>query len=97
MADQEEESPESKISPYEDLNTKQKQITGETFPNVVLEMCDGCFWCSICINERGLTKACPLCKNKTSRVTMTIDEVCSVEVDEKRGVTLHFDRKLPLR
>jgi hypothetical protein len=34
------ESPESRIVPTEDMNTVQLRIGGETFPDVILELCD---------------------------------------------------------
>ena len=36
------ESPESRIVPTEDMNTVQLRISGETFPEVILEICDNC-------------------------------------------------------
>ena len=47
-----DDSPESLITPYEDINTKQQKITGERFPNIVLELCDSCRWCATCFNPR---------------------------------------------
>jgi len=40
--DEWDDSLESLIIPYEDINTKQQKITGERFPNIVLELCDSC-------------------------------------------------------
>jgi hypothetical protein len=91
------ESPESKVEPYESLDAKQERISGETFPKIILELCESCYWCATCINEKGFVKICPVCGKKTSKVQMSIDEMCLVEIDYKRGVVLHFDRKLPLR
>jgi len=42
--DEWDDSLESLIIPYEDINTKQQKITGERFPNIVLELCDSCRW-----------------------------------------------------
>jgi hypothetical protein len=53
-------SPESLIIPYEDFNTEQQKITGERFPNIVLELCDNCRWCAMCFNARGLIINCPI-------------------------------------
>ena len=39
-----DDSPESLITPYEDINTKQQKITGERFRNIVLELCDSWRW-----------------------------------------------------
>ena len=91
------DSPESEVVPYEDLSSRQKKITGESFPDVILEICDGCYWCSTCINERGVLGTCPMCGKKTSKVRMTIDELCLFEKGYDGGVTLRFDRELPLR
>jgi hypothetical protein len=91
------DSPESQIAPYEDLNTKQSRITGEKFPTLALVVCDNCHWCYTLINEKGTVKVCPRCEGKLSKVPMNLDEVCVIEEDEKRGFTITFDRRLPLR
>ena len=36
------DSPESLIASYDDINTQQQKITGERFPDIVLELCDNC-------------------------------------------------------
>lgn len=38
------ESPETKIIPTEDINTVQHKISGEKFPEIILELCDFCHW-----------------------------------------------------
>jgi hypothetical protein len=93
----EKDSPEIQVLPYDDLNTRQEKITGETFPDIVLEICDSCKWCATCINERGIQLTCPICQMRTSMIPMAVDEMCILERDEKRGITLRFVRKLPLR
>ena len=92
-----EESPESQVLPHEDLNTRQEKISGEKFPVIVLEICDKCQWCATCINERGMQITCPICRVHTSKIPMAVDETCVIEKDEKRGITLRFVRRLPLR
>lgn len=94
---QDVESHENRIVPYECLDDLQEKITGETFPIQVIEICDGCHRCATCINEKGTKIICPICNMNTSRIPMTLDEVCLFEKDGKRGVTLSFARKLPLR
>jgi len=91
------ESPESKIAPYEDMNSKQLQITGEKFPQVTLGMCDRCHWCYSSINNRGVVSTCPVCGYKISEIPLNIDEVCEIRFDEKSGLSIKFDRRLPLR
>jgi|SRR6185503_3427783 hypothetical protein len=92
------DSPESRIEPTEDMNTVQRRITGESLPEVILELCDACHWSLICFNRRGITETCPSCGIMgVSKIPMNIDEVCKIEFDETRGVTIRFDRKRPLR
>ncbi len=91
------ESPESRIIPTEDMNTIQLKISGEKFPEVILEFCDNCHWSLLCFNRRGILTRCPDCKRKVSLIPMNIDEVCSIHYDDKRGVTIAFDRKKPMR
>lgn len=91
------ESPESEVVPYEGLSTRQRRITGESLPEVIFEICNGCHWCSSCISERGVLGKCPACGRETSAIRMAVDEVCIFEKDDKGGVTLRFDRELPLR
>jgi hypothetical protein len=90
-------SPESRIVPPEDINEKQMQITGERLPEVLLELCDNCYWSLICFNRRGMIQTCPDCGMQVSLIPMSIDEVCSIEYDDKHGVTIRFDRKRPMR
>jgi hypothetical protein len=92
-----DESPESKIIPTEDLNTVQHKISGERLPEIILELCDSCRWSLICFNRRGLMEKCPDCNSVVSQIPMNIDEICSIAYDEKRGVTIRFDRRKPLR
>ena len=92
-----DESPESKIIPSEDINTVQHQISGEKFPEIILELCDFCRWSLICFNRRGMVEKCPDCSRVVSQIPMNIDEVCSITYDDKRGVTIRFDRKKPMR
>jgi hypothetical protein len=87
-----DDSPESLITPYE-----TKKITGERFPNFVLELCDSCRWCATCFNSRGLIMKCPICSTENAQIPMNIDEVCYMEFSDIRGITLGFDRKNPMR
>jgi hypothetical protein len=91
------ESPESRIIPTEDMNAIQLRISGEKFPEVILELCDNCCWLLQCISHKGILKACPVCQSKVSLIPMNIDEVCYLQHDDKRGLTIIFDRKEPLR
>lgn len=90
-------SPESQIVPTIDMGQAQMGISGETFPGLVLELCDNCHWCLTCFNIRGLISRCPLCERTPSLLPMNIDEVCLIERDERRGLSICFDRKPPLR
>jgi hypothetical protein len=92
-----DESPESNIVPYEDINTKQARISGEKFPEAILGICDDCHWCYTSTNKRGIIQTCPVCNKQVSSIPMSIDEACIIEVDEKRGITIRFERRLPLR
>jgi hypothetical protein len=89
-----EDSPESLIIPYEDVNTKQQKFTGERrLPSIILELCNNCRWCATCINRRGLIIKCPICSTENSQIPMNVDEVCYMEFNNIRGITLRFDRK----
>jgi hypothetical protein len=90
-------SHESLITPYEDMNTQQQRITGERFPDIILELCDNCLWSCMCFNHKGLMKKCPMCKTDISQIPMGIDEVLDMEFDKRRGISLVFDRKNPMR
>jgi hypothetical protein len=91
-------SPESLIvPPEEDINTNQEHISGERFPDNILELCDKCHWCCTCFNAKGLVDPCPLCGAQDSHIPMTLDEVCVIEYVGKQGLTLIFSRKQPLR
>ena len=92
-----QDSPESEVSPYEDINTRQSRITGERFPTLALGVCDNCNWCYTLMNERGIVRVCPICNKSISQIPMSLDEICIIEVNEKQGFTVTFDRKLPLR
>ena len=91
------ESPESQVSPYEDIDTKQNRMTGEKFPTLALGICDNCHWCYTRMNDKGFVKVCPLCNGKVSQIPMSLDEICVLEEDVKRGLTVSFERRLPLR
>lgn len=91
------DSPESLVVPYEDINTKQQKITGERLPDIILELYDSCLWCATCFNPRGLIMKCPICGTENSQIPMNIDEVCYMEFSNIRGITLAFDRKNPMR
>jgi hypothetical protein len=90
-------SPESSVIPTEDMNTVQYRISGEKLPEIILELCDNCHWSVICFNKREIVERCPDCNKILSQISMNIDEICSLEYDDKRGVTISFDRKKPLR
>lgn len=91
------ESPEARIYPYEDLDTKQSKITGEKFPALGISLCDECKWGCTLLNEKGAITFCPLCNSRISRIPMRIDEVCIVEQSKEHGLVISFDRALPLR
>ena len=91
------ESPGSRIVPTEDMNTVQLRISGEGFPEMILEICDNCNWSLQCINHKGIVKTCPICRSKVSLIPMNIDEICSLHHDERRGMTMIFDRRKPMR
>ncbi len=91
------ESPESRIVPTEDMSTVQLRISGETFPEFILELSDNCNWSLQCINHKGIVKTCPNCKSKVALIPMNIDEICSLQHDNKRGMTMIFDRRKPMR
>ncbi|AIC15817.1 hypothetical protein NVIE_015680 [Nitrososphaera viennensis EN76] len=92
-----QESPESLIMPYEDINTSQQRISGETFPDIILELCDNCNWSCTCLNMRGIVDSCPLCKIDVSHIPMTLEEACNIKYDDRRGMILEFSRQNPLR
>jgi hypothetical protein len=93
----EPESPETDITPYEDINTIQVGISGEKLPQVTLGMCDNCHWCYTTVNSKGILSNCPICNIKISQIPLNIDEVCTISLDEKRGLSIRFDRRLPIR
>jgi len=92
-----EYSPEFSIEPYESLNEKQETISGERFPEHSIVMCDRCYWCCTCFNNRGLLNSCPLCFHGTSKIPLTIEENCKICYDKIHGFTMEFYRRLPLR
>jgi hypothetical protein len=94
---QDQDPPENLVMSYESLNDIQEKITGESLPNTIFEICNGCHWCATCINEKGAWVTCPVCGMQTSKIPIALDEIYIFEKDEKRGVTLRFVRKLPLR
>jgi hypothetical protein len=40
-----------------------------------------------------VVEKCPDCSRVVSKIPMNIDEICSITYDDKRGVTIRFDRK----
>src|SRR5215472_3040816 len=88
-----DDSPESLVIPHEDVNIKQQKITGKRLPNIILELCDNCRWGATCINPRGFIIKYPICSTENSQIPMNIDEVCYMEFNNIRGITLRFDRK----
>jgi len=40
---------------------------------------------------------CPMCNMEISQIPMSIDEVLHMEFDKRRGISLVFDRKSPMR
>jgi hypothetical protein len=78
---EEEVSPESLVASYEDINTKQKRISQERFPDSILELCEKCHWTSVCFNQKGLVKKCPLCGEEAAAaiLPMSIDEIYSIQ------------------
>ena len=91
------DSPEFSIEPYVSLNERQETISGECFPEHSIVMCERCYWCCTCFNDRGLLTSCPLCFHGTSKIPLTIEENCKICYDKIRGFTMKFYRKLPLR
>lgn len=91
------ESPEDRIVPYEGISNRQKKISGEAMPGVILELCDNCKWSCTCFNMKGLVDPCPVCGTSISYIPMTIEEVCKIKHDDRNGITLEFDRQNPLR
>ena len=91
------DSPESLITSYDDINTQQQKITGERFPDMILELCDNCLWSCMCFNHEGLIMKCPMCNTEISQIPMSIDEVTYMEFDKRHGISLYFDRKSPMR
>jgi hypothetical protein len=74
-------SPESNIVPYENLDTKQVHISGEKFHAIILGICDNCHWCYTAINDKGLINICPVCNNpRISKTPLNIDEMCLLEI-----------------
>lgn len=93
-----EESPESLVIPYEDINERQRRISGESFPDNSLELCDYCSWSCCCFNVKGKIENCPLCGNQLSELPMTIEEVSQIDYQVGRpGMTIRFGRRPPLR
>ncbi|NAL78600.1 hypothetical protein [Nitrososphaera sp. AFS] len=90
-------SHESLIMPYEDMNAQQQRITGERFPDIILELCDNCLWSCMCFNHKGLIMRCPMCSMNISQIPMGIDEVLYMKYNNRSGLTLVFDRKSPMR
>jgi hypothetical protein len=50
------ESPETRIIPSEDMNTVQLNISGEKFPEVILELCGNCNWSLQYFNKKGIIR-----------------------------------------
>jgi hypothetical protein len=47
----------------------------------------------MCLEMKGLIETCPLCGTKgLSQVSLALDEVCIMEYDNSRGITLTFSR-----
>jgi hypothetical protein len=90
-------SPESRIIPYESLNDKQMAMSGESFPEHLLVLCDSCYWCCTCFNTRGLIDICPVCHKEASKIPLTIDEKSEISYNNRHGLTIRFARRLPLR
>jgi len=40
---------------------------------------------------------CPMCNTEISQIPMSIDEATYMEFDKRRGISLYFDRKSPMR
>ncbi|MEO9320632.1 MAG: hypothetical protein ABI361_08175 [Nitrososphaera sp.] len=91
------ESPESSVRPYEDLSTMQRDISGEAIAGPALGICDACFWSYTAINHKGVMEKCALCGGRVSVIPLSAEETTRFEYSSKRGLTLRFGRKLPLR
>jgi hypothetical protein len=93
-----ETSPESLVIPYEDINTRQNKISGEKLPDTVVELCETCHWSCTYFNAKGKIMKCPVCYGSyISQISLNIDEVCSLQYDDMRGITLSFSRMDPIR
>lgn len=91
------ESPESCVIPYESLNDRQMAISGESFPEHLLVVCDKCYWSCTCFNIRGLINICPVCHRESSKIPLTIDENSEINYNNQYGLTISFARRLPLK
>ena len=59
------------LPPPEDINLKQERISGERFPNNMLELCDNCHWCCTCFNMKAIIDKCPMCRMNGSQIPMS--------------------------
>ena len=79
------ESPVSLILPFE---------SKETYPTIILELCDDCKWSCSCLSIQNTIESCPVCKAAIkSHVSMTSEEVSRIEIDRERGIILQFSRR----
>lgn len=93
----EKSSPELDIEPYEGLDDQQQKITGESFPELILEVCNDCYWTCTCFNLKGKHMMCPICNCKIAHIPMRIDEMATVDYSDDFGLRIGFKRQLPMR
>jgi hypothetical protein len=93
----EESSPEISMEPYEGLDDLQQKISGEKLPELVLEVCNDCYWTCTCFNQKGKHMQCPICNCKIAYIPMKLDEIAVVDYSEDFGLKLDFKRQLPMR
>jgi hypothetical protein len=56
-------------------------------------ICGSCFWSATCFDQSGI-EICPSCmEGKVESMPLSIDEICELQFDERRGVTLEFKEK----
>ena len=65
----EEESPESLVIPYEDINERQRRISGEAFLTTYWNYATIVVGHARCFNVKGKIENCPLCGNQAIRTT----------------------------
>lgn len=59
--------------------------------SVSLLLCNACYWCATELEDR-MTNKCPTCNNTVEAIPLEKGEICSFDVDNKKGVVLEFKR-----